>query len=182
MLNNNYHFITRWQVAATPEEVYRLLEDVETLPKWWPSVYLAVNIVKQGQAGGVGKVIDLYTKGWLPYTLRWQFEVAATNFPNGYTINARGDFAGTGIWTFAQDTNPALCNITYDWNIAAQKPLLKYLTFLLRPIFAANHLWAMKKGLQSLQLELRRRRTTNPHELAQIPPPPPPTFVFGKKT
>jgi hypothetical protein len=53
----------------------------------------------------------------------------------------------------------------------AEKPLLKKLSWLLRPAFAANHEWAMRKGLESLELELRRRRG----EL-QVPPPPGPTF------
>jgi len=48
-------------------------------------------------------VIDLYTKGWLPYTLRWQFRVTESNPPLGFTIEAWGDFVGRGIWTFEQD-------------------------------------------------------------------------------
>lgn len=181
MFNNRYHFITHWQVAASKEEVYRLLEDVETLANWWPSVYLEVNVVEQGQPGGVGKVIDLYTKGWLPYTLQWKFIVTNTYFPNGFAIKAVGDFVGEGIWTFEQQPKTNICNITYDWNIVAEKPLLRYLTFLLRPVFAANHRWAMQKGLESLQLELQRRRAKTPEEREKIPPPPPPTFYYGKK-
>jgi hypothetical protein len=42
---------------------------------------------------------------------------------------------------------------------------------LLRPAFAANHEWAMRKGLKSLEFELRRRRGEQ-----QVPPPPGPTF------
>ncbi len=181
MFNNNYHFITHWEVVATQEEVYRLLEDVEALSVWWPSVYLEVKVIEKGKPGGVGKVIDLYTKGWLPYTLRWKFEVTETEFPNGFAIKAMGDFVGKGVWTFKQRPDSNICDITYDWNIVAEKPLLRYLTVLLRPIFAANHIWAMNKGLESLRLELLRRRAKTPDELAQIPPPTPATFVFGRK-
>jgi hypothetical protein len=32
---------TRWQVAATIEEVAGILSDPERLPLWWPEVYLS---------------------------------------------------------------------------------------------------------------------------------------------
>jgi hypothetical protein len=64
---NAYHFITRWYVQATPEEVYRILEDVDSLAVWWPSVYLDVKVLEKWQEEGVGKLVELFTKGWLPY-------------------------------------------------------------------------------------------------------------------
>ncbi len=165
----DYNFLTTWRVNATKDEVYRLLEDVDALAIWWPSVYLDVKVRDKGLPGGVGKLVELYTKGWLPYALRWKFRVTETNFPNGFSLQALGDFIGTGVWNFQQDGQT--CIITYDWRISAEKPLLKKLTRLLRSAFSANHEWAMRKGLQSLKLELRRRQG---EEL--IPPPPGPTF------
>ena len=50
-----------------------------------------------------------------------------------------------------------------------------HFTELLRPLFAANHHWAMRKGEESLRLELARRRAATPAERDQIPPPPGPT-------
>ena len=35
-------------------------------------------------------------------------------------------------------------NIIYDWRIRANKPLLRYLSFIMKPIFSANHHWAMR--------------------------------------
>ncbi len=59
------------------------------------------------------------------------------------------------MWTFEQDGGAV--NITYDWRIRAEKPLLRYLSFLLKPIFSANHRWAMARGEESLRAELGRR-------------------------
>ncbi|MBX9784458.1 MAG: hypothetical protein K2X48_14310 [Chitinophagaceae bacterium] len=42
---------------------------------------------------------------------------------------------------------------------------------MMKPIFSLNHTWAMKKGLESLLLEIRRRKGE-----ANVPAPPPPTF------
>lgn len=165
----DYHFITTWKLKATREEVYQILEDVDTLADWWPAVYLDVKVREKGQPGGVGKLVSLYTKGWLPYTLRWDFRVTATDFPSGFALRASGDFVGEGVWHFQQDGD--FCTVTYDWKISAEKPILKKLTWLLRSIFSANHEWAMRKGLESLELELRRRRGET-----HVPPPPSPAF------
>lgn len=165
----DYQFLTTWKVRATREEVYAILEDVEHLADWWPSVYLDVKVREKGQPGGVGKLVSLYTKGWLPYTLRWDFRVTATHFPTGFALRASGDFVGEGVWNFRADGDD--CIITYDWRISAEKPLLRKLTWLLRALFTSNHEWAMRKGLESLELELRRRRGEQ-----QVPPPPAPTF------
>ncbi len=174
MASNDYHFITRWQVQSTPEEIMDILGDASGLARWWPSVYLDVKVVEPGDAQGVGKVVSLYTKGWLPYTLRWQFRVTESRYPHRFTLEAWGDFVGRGIWTFEQDGE--CVNILYDWKIRADKPLLRYFSFLMKPIFAANHRWAMAKGEESLKLELARRHAATPEERARIPAPPAPTF------
>jgi hypothetical protein len=173
---NSYHFITHWRVKATLDEINQTLGSATDLARWWPSVYLEVRELAPGDARGIGRVIDLYTKGWLPYTLRWQFEVTESRYPHGFTLVASGDFVGRGIWTFEPEGDQV--KITYDWKIEAEKPLLKYLSFLMKPIFAANHRWAMAMGEQSLILELARRRATTDAERAAVPPPPPTTFAW----
>lgn len=172
---SSYHFVTRWELPTTCEEVYRTLEDAEDLVRWWPSVYLDAKILEKGQPGGVGKVVELYTKGFLPYTLRWKFRVLQTNFPRGYSLEAIGDFVGQGVWTFKQ-VSPEVCEVVYDWRIRAEKPFLKLMTPLLRPIFSANHLWAMRKGEESIRLELLRRQAKSAEDKSKISPPPGPTF------
>lgn len=169
MASNEYHFITHWRVQSTVAEVVEILGDATDLPRWWPAVYLEVKELAPGDANGVGKEISLYTKGWLPYTLRWQFRVTETN-PQGFALEASGDFVGKGIWAFAQDSD--WVNITYDWKILADKPLLRTLSFLMKPIFSSNHLWAMEKGEESLKLELARRHASSEAERAKIPAPP----------
>jgi hypothetical protein len=156
MLNNEYHFITRWRVKGTPVEVADILKEATELPRWWPSVYLSVEQIEDGDEHGVGKLVSLHTKGWLPYTLRWQFRVTESRYPFGFSLEATGDFDGRGIWTFVEDGEWVI--VTYDWNIRADKPLLKILSFILKPVFSANHRWAMARGEESLIVELARRR------------------------
>ena len=67
MASNEYHFVTTWRIAATPEEISAVLGDAPALARWWPSVYLRVSELEPGDASGVGKVVSLWTKGFLPH-------------------------------------------------------------------------------------------------------------------
>jgi hypothetical protein len=169
MATNDYHFITTWRIKSTIEEVSGIIGDPRGLTRWWPSVYLDVKVLEEGDERGLGRVVSLYTKGWLPYTLRWDFRVTEVR-PNGFTLVAWGDFDGRGIWIFEQDGE--WVDVTYDWKIKAEKPLLRYFSFVMKPIFSANHRWAMAKGEESLKLEIARRHAANREELARIPAPP----------
>ena len=140
-------------------------------------MYLRVEELTPPDAHGVGRRVRLHTKGWLPYTLNWEFEVVESRYPYGFTLVASGDFEGCGVWTFEQDG--AHVDAVYDWRISAEKPLLKNLSFLLKPVFEANHRWAMAQGEESLKLELARRRATSDATLARIPLPPGPATVAG---
>ena len=157
MVLNQYHFVTRWRVKALREEVFAVLTDSESLTRWWPSVYRSVQpIASPTGPGGVGKRLRLDTQGWLPYRLRWELRVVEHQPPSRLALEATGDFVGSGVWTLAQDGSTT--EVKYVWAIRAQKPLLRHLSFLLKPVFALNHRWAMARGFESLELELERRR------------------------
>lgn len=176
MAINEYHFVTEWRFTETTiEELSEILADAPALARWWPSVYLKVDVLDPGDsATGVGKHVSLFTKGWLPYTLKWSFRVTEARPPHGFSLEATGDFEGKGVWSFVQEG--ANARVTYDWRIRAEKPLLKTLSFALKPVFGANHEWAMARGEESLRLELARRRAKTDEERAKIAPPPGATF------
>ena len=178
MSAHQYHFVTHWRVPGTVAEVAEILSDTVDLPRWWPAVYLDVREIKPGDEDGIGKEVALYTRGWLPYTLRWQFRVTESDYPHSFALESWGDFVGRGEWRLQQ--NGRFVDVTYDWRIVAEKPLLRNLSFLLRPVFAANHRWAMTRGEESLRLELARRAAARHQPTATpglVPPPPgPPTL------
>lgn len=175
MKAHEYAFVTHWRVQSSCQEISDVLGNAPDLARWWPSVYLEVKELQSGDASGIGKVVDLFTKGWLPYTLRWQFRVTGNQHPYGFSLEASGDFVGRGDWTFQQDGE--WVDIIYHWRVRADKPLLRYFSFIMKPIFSANHHWAMRQGEESLKLELRRRHVA-PQAQSEIPPPPGPTFQF----
>jgi hypothetical protein len=154
--SNDYRFVTRWHFNATAEEVDAILSDGESLARWWPSVYLEVKTLAAGGPDGIGKRVGLLTQGWLPYRLRWEFTVTRADRPRGFAIDANGDFVGTGVWRFEPAGDQL--EVTYEWTIRADKALLKYLSFAMKPFFSLNHHWAMERGREALGLELQRRR------------------------
>ena len=179
MASHLYHFLTRWRLEATAEEAFRLIDSVPDYVRWWPAVWLRVEVLEPGDADGIGDRARLTTKGYLPYILTWEGTTLEKTFPQRKVFRASGDFEGHGIWTFRPDGS--FVDVEYNWEIVADKPLLKYFSFLFRPLFAFNHNWAMATGLESLQLELARRRARSPEERARIPAPPRPTFLSPRR-
>lgn len=159
MSSHDYQFQTRWEVPGTIEEVSEILSQPLELARWWPSVYLRVS--------QEGDETRLRTRGFLPYKLNWSFRVEEDRAPHGFSLSAWGDLEGHGVWTLRQ-LNPSRAEVIYDWTVVANKPILRHLAFLFRPLFELNHRWAMGQGLRSLELELRRRRG----ETVSAPPGP----------
>lgn len=176
-MTNQYQFLSHWRVDGTCGEVADVLGDPLSFPRWWPSVYLDARELEPPDARGLMRRVRFVTKGWLPYTIRWESQMVESRYPHGFSIVAMGDFDGRGVWTFQED-GPTVA-IAYDWRLRAEKPLLRNLSFLLRPMFEANHRWAMAQGEESLKLELQRRRASSDATRAAIPPPPGPVTYAG---
>ena len=132
MTPNEYRLLSRWRVDGRPGEVAEVLGDPLGLAHWWPSVYLDVEELRPPDARGLGRRVRLRTKGWLPYTILWESEVVESRYPYGFTILANGDFEGRGRSTFEQDGSSV--NLRYDWRLRAEKPLLRNLSSLLKPV------------------------------------------------
>jgi hypothetical protein len=177
MAAHDYHFVTRWRVEGTCGEVADVIGAPLDLPRWWPAVYLDVTEITPLDEWGLGGRVRLTTKGWLPYTLTWDFVVTESDYPNRLGIHVSGDFVGRGLWTFEQDG--AFVNVTFDWLVAAEKPLLRRLSAAVKPVFEANHRWAMSQGEESLKLELARRRAGDDESARAVPPPPGPITYAG---
>ncbi len=174
---HDYHFSTRWLVPGTPREVSDVLGDPLDLPRWWPSVYLEAEELSGGDADGIGRTVRLSTRGWLPYTLDWNLSITERREPHGFAFRAEGDFEGRGECSF--EPAGAWVGVTFDWRIEARKPLVRLLAPLFRPALEANHRWAMRRGEESLKLELDRRRAASEWERERVAAPPGPATRSG---
>ena len=63
-----------------------------------------------------------------------------------------GDFEGEGIWTLEPADGGT--RVVLEWRVDVRKRLVRHLTPLLRPLFAWNHRWAMRRGQASIVAEL----------------------------
>jgi uncharacterized protein YndB with AHSA1/START domain len=154
MKQHDFRIPTTWRLKGSAARVFDILSKPQDFVRWWPEVYLEVREVKSGDGNGVGRIVDLHTKGWLPYTLSWPAEVVAIDKPRSMSLRARGDLAGRGEWRVVEDGD--WVEARYDWTVFVTKAWMVALAPLLEPVFVANHLWAMRRGFDGLQRELAR--------------------------
>jgi hypothetical protein len=178
MFGDRYSFVNRWRVRGTPEEVFAILDDAPGLLRWWPSAWLGMEAIEMGDASGIGGRARVISKGWLPYLLIFTARMVEKEFPRRIVIESTGDLVGRGCWNLQAHGDRT--DVQFRWEVRAAKPLLRNLSFLLKPLFATNHYWNMARGGEAIRLELARRHATNDAERARIPPPPPAVY-WGRR-
>jgi len=155
MASNEISITAHWTVPGTPSEVYEVLLDTEHYVDWWPEVFKSVTVVHQGSPEGGGKIANVQTKGVLPYHLNWRITVVEPTAPAGFTVKASGDLVGQGIWFLRAEADQTA--VQYDWTVRVEKPIVRTLAPVLRPLLAFNHKWAMARGQEGLSREMGRR-------------------------
>ena len=136
-----YVFVDEWDVAAPIEEVFDTLADARTYPAWWRPVYLNV---EGDDPPRVGTVTYHHFKGRLPYTLEMRAEMVRMERPRQFEIKVDGGLRARGVWTLTPTAKGV--HVRFDWIVFADRPLLRYLTPVLRPLFRANHDWAIERA------------------------------------
>jgi hypothetical protein len=150
-MSAEYIFVDEWDVDAPIAQVFQALSDVRTYPLWWRPVYLSV------EADGpprIGLRSQQRFKGRLPYELTLHSEVVALDPPRRFEVRADGDLSGRGVWTLSQTSWGV--HVHFDWRVSADRPLLRILTPLLRPLFRWNHAWAVARAMEGLGPYARR--------------------------
>ena len=156
MTSHDYHFVTHWRVEAEAAMVYDLLSRPENFHQWIKSFPMHVEPVTPGGTNGIGRTERFTVRSFLPYSLCWEMECIEANPPHQFISRAKGDLNGRGIWTFVPRCMGT--DITFDWKITVQKPLLRYTSFFLKPVFEWNHDWIMGRWERDLQTALAALR------------------------
>ncbi|MAS95671.1 MAG: hypothetical protein CMO55_20920 [Verrucomicrobiales bacterium] len=92
-----FHFVDHWKIVGTAEEAAGIFIRYDDAHKWWRSNFLRSDVVSQGDADGVGRVVRILTKGFFPYCLRSMVSLVAVEHYSRYAIEFRGDLAGRAI-------------------------------------------------------------------------------------
>ncbi len=100
MTGTDYHILTRWELEASPQEVFDLIADAPSYPRWWPSVFLEARVLEPGDDRGVGRLVEVRTATFLLLSVSWRYRVTAVHAPDRLAVEASGDLEGLGLWTF----------------------------------------------------------------------------------
>jgi uncharacterized protein YndB with AHSA1/START domain len=141
-----YAFVDEWDVRARAEAVYAVLADARTYPRWWRPVYIGVSADGPAELDSVS---SQHFRGRLPYHLRTQSRI--TKLDPGRLIEAdvRGDLSGHGVWRLSP--TPDGTHVRFEWTVFAERPLLRAMTPVLRPLLRANHGWAIARAKEGLE-------------------------------
>jgi len=174
MAGSEYHFLTRWELEASPQEVFDLIADAPSYPRWWPSVFLEARVLEPGDDKGVGRLVEVRTATFLLLSMRWRYRVTAAHAPGRLAVETTGDIRGLGLWTFeGRERNTG---VRFNWRGGVMRAPFRQLPTLFGPLARACHRWAMERGFTSLLLEVWRRRTDDQEARDWLPRPPGPAF------
>jgi uncharacterized protein YndB with AHSA1/START domain len=150
MAANAYHFEDHWYVAFPIEHVWDVLARPEDYPRWWRGVYLSAT-----RLDADGKRVAVVARGLLPYKLRFTIESLSQEKPRLIEFRATGDFVtDVSRWTLAPRSGGTA--VTLEWNPRVEKPIVKFLSPVLKPVFRWNHEWTMRRGERQIAEYLRR--------------------------
>lgn len=161
-----YLFVDEWDVAAPPDAVFEAIADARTYPHWWRPVYLEV---EADGPTGVGSVTRQHFKGRLPYHLHTRSVIVEIDPPRRVVADVDGDLRGRGAWTLTPNRQGT--HVRFDWQVYADRKLLRVLTPLLRPVFRWNHNWAIVRATEGLEPYARRAGAESQSHRVPAPPP-----------
>ena len=146
--DTEYTFVDEWDVDADPETVFDILADGHTYPEWWKPVSIGVR--------QEGDYTLQHFKGRLPYHLHTRTRTIEADRPHRIHGETDGDLRGTGIWTLTP-TDTGGTHVRFDWQVHADRRLLKLLTPILRPALRWNHAWAIARAIEGLEPYAKQR-------------------------
>lgn len=143
---NDYRFRNLWAVRATTTRVFDALVDLASYPCWWPDIR-AVTQLDDDTA-------EVTCRSALPYSLTFRLHRAEENAHAGrMRVDMTGDLEGYVQGLVAQHrTLGALLAISQ--RVVVNKPLLRALSPVARPLFQANHALMMWRGQRGFRAYL----------------------------
>lgn len=104
----------------------------------------------------LGSVSRQHFRGRLPYHLRTQSTITGLEPGRLLEADIDGDLRGHGVWRLTPTS--AGTHVRFEWTVFAERPLLRVMTPLLRPLLRANHAWAIARAKEGLEPYVRRVR------------------------
>jgi len=148
---SEFILISDWRIAAPLERVWDALNDPTGWPRWWRYV-ASVDKLAGGDADGIGARYRFHWTSRLPYSINIDTHVVEVTKPQLIRASASGDVEGEGIWRLRSDGDATA--VQYTWHVHLDRPWMRWLAPLLRPMFAWNHNALMAAGEEGLNRHL----------------------------
>jgi len=152
---NTYIFRDDWRFPFPPYVVWPHIVTATEYPAWWGRVYAEVRPLNEIPPDQVGSTMAVTARGRLPYRIRFTGTVTRVEPPFRLGLVATGDLTGEGLWELNEIADGT--DIVFHWTVRADKPLIRLLSPILRPLFAWNHRWTMQVGEAALRARLADR-------------------------
>jgi quercetin dioxygenase-like cupin family protein/uncharacterized protein YndB with AHSA1/START domain len=159
-----YVFVDEWDVAAAPEAVFDAIADARSYPEWWSPVYIDV---ESDGPPEIGKESRQHFKGRLPYHVRTRSVISELDPPHMIAADVDGDLRGRGVWTLTPTERGT--HVRFDWQVHADRRLLRALTPVLRPLLRWNHNWAIARAMEGLEPYAQRQAAVDQATRTAIP-------------
>jgi hypothetical protein len=140
---NDYRFRNVWSLQAAAHRVFGALVDLASYPAWWPDVR-SVSRIDDDTA-------ELTCRALLPYALVFRLRRAEQDERSGrLRVDMSGDLEGYCEGIVAADPRRG-ARLEIAQEVVVNKPLLRGLAPLARPVFLANHAVMMWRGQRGLR-------------------------------
>ena len=105
--------------------------------RWWPEAYRDLREVSPGNADGRGWIVDVVSRGALPYDLKWRLEIIEAVRPTLIRLRASGR-RHDRLRRMADRPVRRICRSRHTWQIGVGKAWMQRFEFLLKPFFKLN--------------------------------------------
>lgn len=160
MSTREYVFIDQFFAACDTTDAYDYIANIRDYPQWWGNVYKKIEKLNDVADDQPGVQYAVTIGGFLPYKLTISNEVTHIHKPHIIRFKAFGDLQGHGTWYF--NAVEGGTTITFDWRVVANKAVIRWFSFLLKPLFRANHHYCVKEAEKGIRNDLIRNGRLSP--------------------
>jgi uncharacterized protein YndB with AHSA1/START domain len=147
-----YRFQDEWTAPAPPAEVWKLIGDPTSYPRWWP-IYQEARFLED--RGGPGSRILLRFRVLLPYSLTIVSTITRSDEPRFSEGTLSGELEGTWRWTLAPLADGGT-RVAFEEEVGTNKRALDLLAPIAHKLFELNHRVATQRGARGMQAYFAR--------------------------
>ena len=142
---HRFILISRWRLQDSPAAVWQLLTDIDVWPLWWH----AARCTQRAASSPLGDVAELNWRSALPCAVGLRIKTVVAERPHRIECHAQGDLQGVGTWLL-EPADGGWVDVTYRWEVRLDRPWMRLLSILLRPLFEWNHFTVMRAAADGM--------------------------------